>query len=136
MTNSSTQLAILSDPAEVPVLQDRLLSLCSDAGLDDLAAFQLTCAIVEAVNNCIEHAYGGEPGHPISLLWRRSPDAVTVEIRDQGRSMPTSPMETSAIPEVNAESGRGWHIIHEWTDAATYTTEADSNLLTLTRRLS
>ena len=136
MTNSSTQLAMVSDPAEVPVLQDRLLSLCSEAGLDDLAAFQLTCAIVEAVNNCIEHAYEGEPGHPISLLWRRSPDSVTVEIRDKGRSMPTPPPETPAIPEANAESGRGWPIIHEWTDAATYTTEADSNLLTLTRRLS
>lgn len=54
--NSDERLFIHSNPAEVPELHAKLSALCAEAGLDDLAGFQLTCAIVEAVNNCIEHA--------------------------------------------------------------------------------
>ncbi len=135
MTGAETRISASSSPAEVPELQTRLSALCGEAGLDDLAAFQLTCAIVEAVNNCIEHAYEGEPGHPISLLWLRNPDGVVVEIRDQGRPMAALPPEAVAMPEADAESGRGWHIIRQWTDSATYTRQANENVLRLTRRL-
>jgi len=108
--------------------------LCSKAGLDDLAAFQLTCAIVEAVNNSIEHAYGGEKGHPISLLWLRTGDGIAIEIRDRGLPMDLPPPEKTEAAEASAESGRGWHIIREWTDTASYRREGEENVLTLTRR--
>jgi anti-sigma regulatory factor (Ser/Thr protein kinase) len=39
------------------------------------------------------------------------------------------------MAEVDAESGRGWHIIRQWTDTATYAREANQDVLTLTRRL-
>lgn len=135
MTTSQVRLEVNSNPAEVPELQARLSALCSEAGLDDMAAFQLTCAIVEAVNNSIEHAYGGEAGHPISLLWLRTGDRIAVEIRDRGLPMDLPPPESPAAAEADAESGRGWHIIHEWTDTATYAREANENVLTLTRQL-
>jgi sigma-B regulation protein RsbU (phosphoserine phosphatase) len=134
-SNPEVRLEVDSNPAEVPELQARLSALCSEAGLDDLAAFQLTCAIVEAVNNSIEHAYGGEAGHPISLLWLRTGDGIAVEIRDQGLPMDFPPPENPATADAYAESGRGWHIIREWTDTATYRTDARENVLTLTRRL-
>jgi sigma-B regulation protein RsbU (phosphoserine phosphatase) len=134
-SNTEVRLLLNSNPAEVPELHAKLSALCADAGLDDLAAFELTCAIVEAVNNCIEHAYGGEPGHPITLLWVRKRDEIAVEIRDRGRPMPSPPPESPAMAETDAESGRGWHIIREWTDTATYAREANENVLTLTRRL-
>ena len=132
---SEVRLDLDSNPAEVPRLQARLLALCGEAGLSDLAAFELTCAIVEAVNNCVEHAYGGETGHPISLLWLRQRDGITVEIRDRGRPMPSPPPESPVAAETDAESGRGWHLIRQWTDTATYTRERNENVLTLTRRL-
>jgi sigma-B regulation protein RsbU (phosphoserine phosphatase) len=134
-SNPETQFDLNSDPAEVPALQARLSTLCSEAGLDDLASFQLTCAIVEAVNNSIEHAYRGEAGHPISLAWRRTVDGVAVEIRDRGLPMILPPPETPEAADAYAESGRGWHIIREWTDTASYSREGEENLLTLTRRL-
>ncbi|MGD8207626.1 MAG: SpoIIE family protein phosphatase [Thiohalocapsa sp.] len=130
--HSVARIALSSDPAEVVQLQMRLTVLCDEAGLDELAAFQWTCAIVEAVNNCIEHAYDGEAGHPISLRWARNADAVVVEIRDRGRSMraPLSEREMT----LEAESGRGLHIIRQWTDSAVFTAHEDENVLTLTRR--
>jgi len=135
MAHAETRLIVDSNPAEVPHLQARLLTLCGEAGLDDLTGFQLTCAVVEAVNNCIEHAYRGEAGHQITLRWMRQRDSVSVEIRDQGGAMPALPAESSELPEINAESGRGWHIIHEWTDGMTYARQGNENVLTLTRRL-
>jgi len=89
--NSDERLFVHSNPAEVPELHAKLSALCAEAGLDYLAGFQLTCAIVEAVNNCIEHAYGEEPGHPITLLWVRRRDRIAVEIRDRGRPMSSPP---------------------------------------------
>jgi serine/threonine-protein kinase RsbW len=135
MTTSEVRLEADSNPDEVPELQARLSALCSEAGLDDLAAFQLTCAIVEAVNNSIEHAYGGEAGHPISLRWLPTGDGIAVEIRDRGLPMELPPPEKPEAAEAYAESGRGWHIIREWTDTATYRREGEENVLTLTRRL-
>jgi anti-sigma regulatory factor (Ser/Thr protein kinase) len=129
------RLAIDSNPAEVAELQARLSALCGEAGLGEVAAFELTCAIVEAVNNCIEHAYEGEPGHPISLRWLRNGDGIAVEIRDRGLPMDSPPPENPDAAEADAESGRGWHIIREWTDTAVYRREGEENLLTLTRRL-
>jgi len=134
-TLSQVRFVVDSDPAAVPELQASLSALCGEAGLDDLAAFQLTCAIIEAVNNCIEHAYGGEPGHPITLLWLRRRDGVAVEIRDRGRPMASPPPESPAAAGADAESGRGWHIIRQWTDTVTYTRDANENLLVLTRWL-
>ena len=49
-----------SNPEEVPQLQQQVMDLCMDAGFDELSAFQLTIAVVEAVNNCIKHAYAGD----------------------------------------------------------------------------
>ncbi len=136
MASNQTHLQIHSDPTEMAKLQAMLLGWCGEAGLDELAAFKLTCAVVEALNNCIEHAYGGEPGNPIDLLWTRSPDAVAIEIRDQGRPMPVPPLAPSPLPASDAESGRGWHIIREWTDTVSYARENGGNVLILTRRLT
>jgi serine/threonine-protein kinase RsbW len=126
-------IAMDSDPADAEKLQTRLAQLCGQAGLTELAAFEWTCAIVEAVNNCIEHAYGGEAGHPISLLWTLNANVIVVEIRDRGRPVPT-PLPSGEI-SLDAESGRGWHIIRNWSDSVAFTTYGDENVLTLTRRL-
>jgi serine/threonine-protein kinase RsbW len=132
---AQTHLLVQSDPNELADLHARLLDLCAQAGLDALAAANFTTAIQEALNNCIKHAYGGEPGHPIDLLWSLNPGVVAIEIRDQGSPMPASALEPPPMPAWDAESGRGWHIIREWTDSVTYTRESLENVLTLTYRL-
>lgn len=135
--NSPEQIHFLlhSDPAAVADVQARLLDLCHQAGLDDLAAFKLTCAIVEALNNCIEHAYGGEAGKSIQLMWTQHGDALAIEIRDQGRPLTGLGPDAESMPGTEAESGRGWHIIREWTDSFDYRRESHDNVLRLTHRL-
>ena len=68
-------------------------------------------------------------------LWLKRQDGIAVEIRDRGQPMSSPPPESPVAAETDAESGRGWHIIRQWTDTATYTRERNENVLTLTRRL-
>ena len=129
----SERIDLTSDAEAVGPVQARLMTLGQAAGLDDAAVFQWTCAIVEALNNCIEHAYEEAPGRPISVRWAEYADRLEVEIRDQGRPMPPDLPEHGALAAVDALSGRGWHIIREWTDGIVYRTEPAGNLLVLTR---
>ncbi len=129
-------LRLHSDPAEVAELQPHLLDLCAQAGLDAMAAFKLTTAIVEALNNCIEHAYGGEPGLPIDLEWTRSDEAVAVAIHDEGQALPARALDPATPASAYADGGRGWQIIHEWTDAVSYRRTDNRNVLTLTYYLT
>lgn len=135
MSHAPTSIALSSDSAELDSLQARLLALFAQNGLAELAAFQLACATMEAVNNCIKHAYGGSGGRPIVLSITSHSDEITIEIRDQGLPMSVDVMEPRAMPDAEAESGRGWPIIQQWTDAVAYRRIADENVLTLSRQI-
>lgn len=134
MSSATTPLELDSDPAKVAELHPHLLALAQAAGLDTRAAFQLTAVIIEAVNNCIKHGYHCEPGHPIGIAWRCLGESIDIEIRDRGRPLPQDVLAGAAMPAPDDESGRGWPIIQEWTDAVRYARIGDENVLNLTRR--
>lgn len=129
-------LRLHSDPSEVAALQPNLLDLCTQAGLDAMDAFKLTTAIVEALNNCIEHAYGGQTEKPIELQWTRSAKAIVVAINDEGQALPARALDPATPAATDAECGRGWQIIHEWTHAVSYHRKDKQNVLILTYNLS
>lgn len=134
-TDTRIRFTLLSNPEEAVELQQKLMELCTDSGFDALGAFQFTSAVIEAVNNCIKHAYAGEEGQPITLNWHRHHDSVAIELRDGGKPLPLRLLESPVLAETDAESGRGWHIIHAWSDHVSYAREGEENVLTLTRRL-
>ncbi len=133
--DNQMRFTLHSNPREVVQLQQQLMDLCMDSGFDELSAFQFTSAVIEAVNNCIKHAYAGEGGYPITLEWCHHQDFVTIELRDEGKPLPLRLLESPVLSDTDAESGRGWHIIHEWSDHVGYTRQGEENILTLTRRL-
>jgi serine/threonine-protein kinase RsbW len=131
-----TRIVLDSGSSAVAELPTRLSNLCRLAGLDASAAFELTTAVVEAVNNSIEHAYGGEPGHPIALAVRQADGMLDIEIRDRGRPLPPGTIEAATMPDADALSGRGWAIVKAFTHSIHYAREANENVLTLSRRLN
>jgi len=135
MTTATTVLTVESDPTKLPDLQARLDTLCRDAGLDDPAACEFTTAIIEAVTNSIKHGYQGEPGHLISVHWRRVHGSIDVKIRDRARPPPAGFLDRTEMPPPDAVSGRGVVMIRTYTDAASYARVGDENVLNLTRRL-
>lgn len=77
---------------------------CQRCGLDAALAGELAAAVIEAVNNALEHGYRLAPGNVILALDSLS-DRVVVTVTDSGTGMPAVPRREP--PEPLAERGRG-----------------------------
>lgn len=129
----TTVLRIDSAAHQVDAVIGMLEERCRAAGLAAQETYRLTCAVVEAVNNVIEHAYHRQAGHPLELHWTQSSDQISIEIRDWGATLTREP--DPAVPAADAEQGRGWFIMRQWVDALEYRRVGDCNQLRLTRYL-
>lgn len=96
-----------------------------------MLTLKLSTVVIEAVNNCIKHAYENKTGHPIRVLWQVAGDRVLVRIQDQGLGMEASPPE----PDPLSGSGRGWGIISQWSHAFSYCAGPSFNRISLIWRL-
>ena len=95
------------------------------------------CA-VEAVTNCVIHAYRRRPGRPIELEVCYDDKRLTMRVRDQGRSMPRGVLAAagSAVeePEALRAGGRGLFVMRSVMGRVTYRRRRGVNELTMTRR--
>ncbi len=79
-------ITLTAHPSSHPRVRRALRRLSRAAGLDDDRTFALQVVVGEAINNVIEHAYGGGGADGIlRVIARRDGDAVVVEVRDHGR---------------------------------------------------
>jgi len=105
-------LSIRSNPQDVEQLLTSLEDLLAKSRLDDMSAFHLQCAVIEVVNNCIQHAYLNKPGQPIRVSYQLDDDRVKIVVSDKGLAF-LEPEETSEADPMS-ESGRGLQIIRAW----------------------
>ena len=112
LITESGQLSLSSNPHDVEQLLTSLEQLLAKSRLDNMAAFQLQCAVVEVVNNCIQHAYENKTGQPIQVSYKLANDHVQIVVSDKGHAF-IEPKETSEITPMS-ESGRGLQIIRAW----------------------
>lgn len=98
----------------------------------DIAAVKL--GTVEAVNNCIEHAYGqgGERG-AISVHVRLCGERLELEVRDSGRPFQASAEAT--LPSLDSEDGRGCFIVNACFDTVDYCSDGGVNTLFLVKQV-
>jgi anti-sigma regulatory factor (Ser/Thr protein kinase) len=128
----SGSLSLSSDPKNVEQLLNSLESILTKSCLDEMSAFHLRCAIVEVVNNCIQHAYMNKSGQPIEITYELGPDRVQVTISDRGPafSEPVGATEGSLL----GESGRGLQIINAWVSSLKFERKNDWNICLLEQR--
>ncbi len=105
-------LSLTSDPLAVGLLLDELDNILSESGLGEMSAFHLRCAVVEVVNNCIQHAYQQEAGQPIEISYTVLPDRVQVLVSDRG--LVFDGRRNPLVEEPMDASGRGLKIINAW----------------------
>lgn len=110
--NLSGSLSISSNPGEVEQLLDKLEKILEMSSLDQMSAFHLLCAVVEVVNNCIQHAYQNKAGLPIEIVYHIDVDRVRVGVSDCGPVF-VGPAELPDS-ELADEYGRGFKIINAW----------------------
>jgi anti-sigma regulatory factor (Ser/Thr protein kinase) len=129
----SVSLSLSSDPRDVERLLTSLESTLAESCLDEMSAFHLRCAVVEVVNNCIQHAYKNKSGQPIEITYALAPDRVQVTISDRGPPFaePAEPSELSLMDE----SGRGLQIIKAWVSSLKFERKNDWNFCLLEQRV-
>ncbi len=110
--NRSGSLRLSSNPGDVGQLLDNLEKILQMSSLDEMSAFHLRCAVVEVVNNCIQHAYRNQTGHPIEITYLIDIDRVRVGISDRGPAF-LGPVEALGTGPAD-QSGRGFEIINAW----------------------
>ena len=120
------RISLDSRAGEVYRLLDWLEPLLAQSEFDEIARFNLQCAIVEIVNNTIQHAYGGQPGMPLEVRLELTDEHATAEIRDQGPPF-EGPVQTGET-DLLSESGRGFAIIEAWVDHLSFRREGDWNV--------
>jgi len=98
----------------VSPLGEALHALCLYATDSESCALDVQRAVVEVLNNVILHAYGSQTGNEIIVQWYRENRHLRIEIIDYGLSMSSLP--AAVLPAYDAESGRGWWIIHSCVD--------------------
>ena len=104
---------------------------CSRAGLDARACRDLAAAVIEAVNNSLEHGYALGPGD-INLSLDAEPERVVITISDNGIGLPPSP--SVAIPSSCAERGRGSWIMQQACDEVRHEFNAGQQSVVLVKR--
>lgn len=92
----------------------------------------------EALNNVVEHAYGGMPGGPMCLDLRADSGQVVLMIEDCGRPIPAVEALGSSLPGAGPapddlpEGGFGWFLIRRLCRQVGYRREGGRNRLSLT----
>jgi serine/threonine-protein kinase RsbW len=133
-------LTIPSGLEHVWALGVTLKALCSAAGVEEETAGLMELAVVEAVNNCIEHAYGGQAGHKVEVGIELEENQVVFSIADWGAPMGElpagnlefNPKAVSTLPE----GGMGLHIIRQIMDRVEYRFSGGKNHLVLIKYIN
>ena len=128
----SEKLSIHSAIEAPAIAADWVKERCIHAGLEDTPAFQVMTCVVEAVNNCVEHAYRDTPGEIGIRLFRNSRWLV-VQIQDRGQ--PAERHQAAVEPDPMQINGRGWFIMQQWMDIAQYRRRNTRNVITLAKCL-
>lgn len=110
------------------------------AGLPQRDCAHVELAVAEAVNNVVRHAYHGEPGHPVELLFTLEAGHFTIEVTDEGTPMPERPAPVFDFDPKDIqhlpEGGMGLFLIHSVMDEVEYRRHGARNCLSMRRRLA
>ena len=136
-------LTIDSRPECIELLSCALRGLCRLTPLPAAEIARIELALVEAVNNTVEHAYRGEPGHAVIVEFQLAADRFRLLVRDRGQAM--DPLKLAAVevfgepdradPETWRLRGRGLAIIKSCMDSVEYQARDGVNTLIMSRAL-
>ena len=143
MRSREVRLIVPSRLEAVREVGEAVRALWADLRLDEVVAYQMELAVVEAVTNAIQHAYGGASGHEVKICAALRGDCLAVEISDTGIAMDPRRLEQPpAVLDFDPqrrdrlpERGFGLTIIREVMDGVEYLSAGGRNTLRLYKRL-
>lgn len=111
--------------------------IAEDAGFESFAIYSIEMAVDEACSNIIEHAYGGEGKGKIRCTCSVNDLALTIVLKDQGKSFDPSnipPPNLSKNIEERQAHGLGMYFIRQWMDEVSFGSIGSENILTMVKR--
>lgn len=133
------------DVANVALAACALRGACSLSAICQERLDELELAVVEAINNIIEHGFEDRPCLPIRIVTELQPDQITVRLADSGKSIPAELLDqarhtgfSAEIDDLNKlpEGGMGLRLIMQSVDQVAYTASDDNNELLLVKMIA
>lgn len=127
----------------VPVAGQLMAVLCTSTGMESSDSSLVEVCVVEAMNNCVEHAYRLDPTREVELKAAVFTDRLVLEVCDSGISADPAVLDAardkiseseSANLEDIQEHGWGLAIIQKVMDSCEYKPGAAQNRLLMTKR--
>lgn len=103
------------------------------AGMDEDDTDKVILAVEEALNNVIQHSYGGPCDNPMFLQLRQvvpgadRPTYLEIIVRDFGRQVDPKSIQGRDLDDVRP-GGLGVHIIRSVMDEIEYTTQSEGGM--------
>jgi len=92
--------------------------IASESGFGDDEVMQIAMAVREAAVNAVLHGNAYEPEKKVDLEFERTPKALVITIRDQGKGMDMAKIPDPLAPEnLLKTSGRGIFLIRSFMDS-------------------
>ena len=138
MRTGSINLTIDSQFQHVFLVGLAVQRICSAIPLGEQSAYEMEMAVVEAVNNSIEHACHNRPGYPITVHVNLGEDRITFVVADAGEAVEyfrEMPALEDADPAHPALRGRGIQMMRAVMDEVGKRTDGALNLLTMVKYL-
>lgn len=129
----SAQCALPADLALVPEVAGKVRTYCLQRGLDPETWASLELALVEGLNNAIEHGCRGLREANIQVRWNWTDELLEIEILDPGQYRP--PSIPARLPDPLAEGGRGLYVMSALMDGVSHRSHEGNHLLVLRKKL-
>ncbi len=122
---------------QLDLIREFVAHAARDVGMDEAEVYSVEVAVDEACTNVIEHAYRGIQGGDIECTCETGADALTVVIRDHGKSF--DPTRVPA-PDLGSDlknrrsGGLGIYLMRRYMDEVRFETLGESgNLVTMVK---
>jgi serine/threonine-protein kinase RsbW len=140
----SIRLIIDSRAECIDLIGGAIQGICRLTALTAAQISQVELAVVEAVNNAVEHAYEQHGGHPVVVECQLTVERLQVRVCDEGQAMDPQALTTAAAgfvemdpldPDSWHHRGRGLTIIRSCMDTVSYASGQGVNTLEMSIQL-
>jgi len=118
----------------VAAVVSRLLAFCMAQGISSEICSQVELAVVEGVNNAIEHGCAGVPDARVRLRWSWIGVFLEIRIYDPGEFVPGT-VEAVLPDDILAEGGRGGFLMATLMDSVEHRLKDGQHCLLLRKRV-
>jgi anti-sigma regulatory factor (Ser/Thr protein kinase) len=127
------QCEFSADLASVPEVAGKVRAYCLRYGLDARAWVPVELALVEGLNNAVEHGCRGVCAGRIRVRWNWTNEMLEIEILDPGKFRPLP--GPARLPEPVSEGGRGMFVMSSLMDGVSHEIQEENHVLVLRKRL-